>query len=159
MSLGQRLRLLRGEAALLFLSGIGLVISAAIGPSLPEAWRQDWILGFVVTAFFIVCLLMGVGCALMAIAVLRDFVFGRVGSATGVVKLSREGITTHALARPIPLPYTYRDQFKYHLEIHGVEFTISRELFEVLSRQDTPMRVYYSRHSSELLSLEAVRAA
>jgi len=157
MSPGQRVKLLRGEAALLFLAGIGLVISAAIGPSLLDAWREDWILGAVVTAFFVVCFVMGVGCALLAIAVLRDFVLGKVVSAAGALKLSREGLTTYALARPIPVPYTYPGQYTYQMEIHGVEFKISRELFEILSQQDTPMRVYYSKHSTELLSLEPDR--
>jgi len=159
MTLGQRLKLLRGEAALLFLSAIGLVISVAIGPNLLDAWKEDWILGFVVTIFFLVCLIMGVGCALMAIQTLRDFVVGSVANATGAVKLSREGVTTHALARPVPLPYTYPGQYTYHLAIKDVDFTISRELFEILSLQDVPMRVYYSRHANEFLSLEPARSS
>jgi len=159
MTFGQRAKLLRGEAALLFLSGIGLVISIAIGPNLLEAWGEDWILGFVVTLFFLVCLLMGIGCALAAIAVLRDFVFGAVSSATGAVKVSREGVTTHALARPIPLPYTYPGQYTYKFEVKGVEFTISHELYELLLLRETPMHIYYSKHSNELLSLEPAKSA
>ena len=42
--------------------------------------------------------------------------------------------------------------------VHGKEFTVSRELYDVLSGEDGPVRVYYSPHSSELLSLEPVKA-
>jgi hypothetical protein len=154
MTLRQRLSVLRGTLAVLFLSGIGLVISVAIGPNLIEAFQTDVILGIVVAAFFLMCLLMGVGCAIAAFADTLDVVLGRAGSATGPVKLHRENVTTYALARPLPSAYTYPGQFTYHLDVADRDFTISPALFEALSAEGGTLRVYFGAHSDELLSLE-----
>ena len=59
MTLGQRLKVLQGTMVVLILSGIGLVISVAIGPRLLQAFQEDLIIGVVATLFFLMCLLMG----------------------------------------------------------------------------------------------------
>ena len=67
-------------------------------------------------------------------------------------------VTTNALARPLPSSYTYPGQFSYHLDVAGHDFTISRELFEALPT-DRLVRVYFSAHSDDLLSLELLDPA
>jgi hypothetical protein len=154
MTFRQRLSVLRGTLAVVFLSGIGLVISVAIGPNLLEAFQTDAILGIVVTAFFLMCLLMGVGCAIAAFADMLDVVLGRARSVSGPVKLHREKVTTNALARPLPSSYSYPGQFTCHLEVGDHDFTVSPALFEALSAQGGRLRVFFAAHSDELLSLE-----
>ena len=90
MTLGQRLKVLRGTLAVLLLSGIGLVISIAIGPSLLDAFREDIILGVAATLFFLMCLLTGLGCAIAGGADLLDVVLGRARSADGPIKVHTE---------------------------------------------------------------------
>jgi hypothetical protein len=154
MTLRQRLKVLRGTMAVLILAAIGLVISVAIGPNLVGAFQEDLILGVVVTLFFLMCLLMGVGCAIAALADTLDVVLGRAGSATGPLKLHTENVTTNALARPLPSSYTYPGQFTYHLEVGRHDFSIGHDLFDALEAERGYVRVYYAAHSDELLSLE-----
>jgi hypothetical protein len=159
MTLRQRLMVFRGVLATTFLAFIGLVVSVAIGPNLLEAFQEDWILGLVATLFFLMCLLMGIGCAIGAFAEMVDVVLGRARSATGPIKIHTERLTTNALARPLPSSYSYPGQYTYHLEVRDHEFTISRELFEALAEHANELRVYYSAQSGELLSLEPPMAA
>jgi hypothetical protein len=154
MTLGQRLRVLRGTLAVVFLCAVGLVISVAIGPNLPEAFQQDIILGIVATLFFLMCFAMGVGCAIAAVADLFDVVVGRARSAAGPVRVHTENVTTNALARPLPSSYTYPGQYSYHLAVAGHDFTISHELFDALMAEHRAVRVYFTVHSDDLLSLE-----
>jgi hypothetical protein len=154
MTVGQRLKVLHGSLAVVFLAGIGLVISVAIGPNLIDAFRENVLIGVVATLFFLMCLLMGVGCAIAAFADITDVVGGRARSASGPVKLHTEKLVTHALARPIPSSYSYPGQFTYHLEVSDHAFTIGRALYEALSREEGSLRVYYAAGSDLLLSLE-----
>jgi hypothetical protein len=153
MTVGQRLKVLWGAIAVLILSGIGLVISIAIGPSLLQAFREGLILGIAATLFFLMCLLMGVGCAIAAGADLLDVALGRSRSADGPINVHTEKLSTNALARPFPSSYSYPRQFTYHLEVADHGFTIGKPLFEALSGKGS-LRVYYAAYSGELLSLE-----
>ena len=155
MTLGQRLKVLRGTLAVLLLSGIGLVISIAIGPSLLDAFLEDIILGVAATLFFLMCLLTGLGCAIAGGADLLDVVLGRARSADGPIKVHTEKLTTNALARPLPSSYSYPGQFTYHLEVADHGFTIGKALFDALSGRGS-LRVYYTGYSGELLSLEVL---
>jgi hypothetical protein len=155
MTLGQRLKVLRGALAVLILSGIGLVISIAIGPSLLEAFREGIILGVAATLFFVMSLLMGLGCAIAAVADLVDVLLGRARSAEGQINIHTEKVTTNALARPLPSSFSYPGQFTYHLEVADRGFTIGKALFDALSGRGS-LRVYYAAYSGELLSLEAL---
>ena len=159
MTLGQRLKVFRGTMAVLFLSGIGLVISIAIGPSLLEAFQEDIIIGIVATLFFLMCLLMGVGCAIAALADMLDVVLGRARSADGPIRLHTENVTTHALARPLPSSYKYPGQFTYHLVVGDHGYTIGKALYDALSADEGAVRVYAGRYSDELLSLEVLEPA
>jgi hypothetical protein len=145
---------MKGVATTAFLSGLGLLISVAVGPSLPDAFQEDALLGLIVTAFFLMCLLMGLGCAIAVAAEVADVVMGRAQSATGPARVRTEGLTTYALARPLPIPYTYPGQYTHHLEVAGNEYTIDRELYELLAVEVGEVKVYFAAHSGELLSLE-----
>jgi hypothetical protein len=158
MTIGQRFKLLRGVAALLFLSAIGLIISLALGPNLVGAFQEDWVLGVFVVLFFLMCLLMGLGCAYGAAAVMADVMLGRVRFATGEPRLKREGITTLALARPLPIPYTYPGQYKYELEVAHHEFTMDRTAGDLLLRHRGRIRVYFAAYSGELLTIDPFAA-
>jgi hypothetical protein len=159
MTMGQRLKVLHGTLAVAFLAGTGLVISVALGPNLIDAFREDVLIGVVATLFFLMCLLMGVGCAIAAFADLVDVVAGRARSAHGPIKLHTEKLTTNALARPIPSSYSYPGQFTYHLEVANHAYTIGRALYEALSTEHRPLRVYYAARSDLLLSLELQETA
>jgi hypothetical protein len=159
MTLGQRLKVLQGTMVVLILSGIGLVISVAIGPSLLQAFQEDLIIGVVATLFFLMCLLMGVGCAIAAGADLLDVVLGRARSADGPVKVHTKKVTTNALARPLPSSYSFPGQSTYHFEVADHGFTIGRALFDELSGMSGSVRVYYAAYSTELLSLELLEPA
>ena len=154
MTIGQRFKLLRGVAALLLLSALGLIVSLAIGPNLLEAFQQDLILGVLATVFFLVCLAMGLGCAVGAAAVLADTVLGRVRSATGVARLKREDVTTYAVARPLAIPVAYPGAYKYRMEVAGHEFSMGREAGDLLLRHRGGVRVYYAAYCGELLTIE-----
>jgi hypothetical protein len=154
MTVGQRLKVLHGTLAVMILAGIGLVISVAIGPNLLQAFRHDVIVGVVATLFFLMCLLMGVGCAIAALADLLDVVLGRARSADGPIKMHTEKLTTNALARPIPSSYSHPEQFTYHLEVADHDFTIAKALYEALSGEVGSLRVYFAARSDVLLSLE-----
>jgi hypothetical protein len=159
MTVGQRLKVLHGSLAVAFLAGIGLVIGAAIGPNLIDAFREDVLIGVVASLFFLMCFLMGVGCAIAAFADMVDVVAGRALTAYGLFKLHTEQLTTNALARPIPSSYRYPGQFTYHLEVADHAYTIGRALYQALSREQGPLRVYYSARSDMLLSLESQETA
>jgi hypothetical protein len=159
MTLRQRLMVFRGVLATTFLAFIGLVVSIAIGPNLLEAFQEDWILGIVATLFFLMCLLMGIGCAIGAFAEMVDVTVGRARSATGPIKIHTDKLTTNALARPLPSSYSYPGQYTYHLEVRDHEFTISRELFEALAHHVGELTVYYSAQSGELLTFEEPKTA
>jgi hypothetical protein len=154
MTVGQRLKVLHGTLAVMVVAGIGLVISVAIGPNLLEAFRHDVIVGVVATLFFLMCLLMGVGCAIAALADLLDVVFGRARSADGPIKVHTEKLTSTALARPIPSSQGNPEQFTYHLEFADHDFTIGKALYEALSGEVGSLRVYFAARSDVLLSLE-----
>jgi hypothetical protein len=159
LTVGQRLKVLHGTLAVAFLAGIGLVISVAIGPNLIDAFRENVLIGVVATLFFLMCLLMGVGCAIAAFADIVDVVVGRALSVHGPIKLHTEKLTTNALARPIPSSYSYPEQFTYHLEVGDHAYTIGRALYEALSAEEGPVRAYYAARSDVLLSLEMQTAA
>jgi hypothetical protein len=152
---GQRLKLLRGEAALLFMTGVGLVIIVAIGPNLIAAFNDlGFFGGFVVVLFFLMCLVMTLIGAFGAAVVLADFVVGHVRTVTGAPTLRKEGVRTNALARPLPSGYTYPGQFKYKVIVGDKEFDIDSRVAENLSRDTRKVRVYFAAYSGELLSLE-----
>jgi hypothetical protein len=152
---GQRLKLLRGEAALLFMTGVGLVIIVAIGPNLIAAFNDlGFFGGFVVVLFFLMCLVMTLIGAFGAAVVLADFVIGHVRTVTGAPTLRKEGVRTNALARPLPSGYTYPGQFKYKVIVGDKEFDIDSRVAENLSRDTRKVRVYFAAYSGELLSLE-----
>src|SRR6266446_1796777 len=114
ITVGQRLKLLRGVASLLFLTGIGLVISIAIGPNLVGAFRDLGVIGGVlVTLFFLIALVMAVVGGIGVAMVLGDTVLGHVRSVTGEPRITRLAVTTNALARPFPSSYKYPGQFRY----------------------------------------------
>ena len=159
MTFGQRLKVLQGTMVVLILSGIGLVISVAIGPNLLQAFQEDLLLGVVATLFFLMCLLMGAGCAIAAGADLLDVVLGRARSVDGPVKVRTQKLTTNAVARPLPSSYSYPGQSTYHFEVADHGFTIGRALFDELSGMSGSLRVYYAAYSTELLSLEPVEPA
>ena len=151
----QRLRLLRGEAALIFMTGVGLVIIVAIGPNLLEAFNDlGFFGGFVVVLFFLLCLGMTLVGAFGAAVVLADFAIGHVRTVTGAPTLRKEGVRTNALARPLPSGYTYPGQFKYKVIVGDKEFDIDNRVAENLSRDTRKVRVYFAAYSGELLSLE-----
>jgi hypothetical protein len=158
MTVGQRFKLLRGVAVLLFASGIGLIVSVAIGPNLVEAFQQDLILGVFATLFFLMCLALGLGCGYGAAADMADVVIGSVRSATGEPKLTREAITTFVPTRPIPIPITYPGQYKYELEVAAHEFTMDRTAGDLLLRHGGRIRVYYAAYSGELLTIDLLAA-
>lgn len=158
MTIGQRIKLLKGVAALLFLTAIGLVVALAVGPNLVDAFQTDLILGVLATLFFLMCLLMGLGCAYGAATVMADAVLGQVRSATGDATLKREAITTRALARPLPIAYSYPGQYKYQLEVADHEFSMDREAGDMLLRHPGRVRVYFAARSGELLTIEPVAA-
>jgi len=152
---GQRLKLLRGEAALIFMTGVGLVITIAIGPNLLEAFNAlGFFGGFVVVLFFLLCLVMTLVGAFGAAVVLADFAIGHVRTVTGAPTLRKEGVRTNALARPLPSGYTYPGQFKYKVIVGDKEFDIDNRVAENLSRDTRKVRVYFAAYSGELLSLE-----
>jgi hypothetical protein len=155
ITLRQRLKLLKGVGALLFLAGVGLIISVAIGPNLVGAFQDLGVIGGVlVTLFFLMCLAMGVAGAFGAAMTLGDTVLGRVGTVTGEPRVKREGVTTYALARPLPSAYTYPGQFNYKLEVVDKEFDIEPSVADFLSQHGGPVHVYFAARSGELLTLE-----
>jgi hypothetical protein len=156
MTVGQRLKLLRGMAGALVVSGVGLIISVAIGPNLLEAFQEGVILGIVATLFFLICAGMGLGGGLGAIAFIRDMLLGRTRSETGIPKLKRERATGHFFAGPVLLPYRMPGQFTYRLDISDLTFPISRELYALLSHDSGRVRAYVAANSGELLSLETL---
>jgi len=151
----QRFMLVRGSAALLFMTGIGLVIVVALGPNLLNAFQD---LGFFGGVFVLLFFLMCVGITLVgaygAGIVLADTLVGRVRSITGAPTLRREGVRTNALARPLPSGYTYPGQYKYKVMIGDREFDIDSRVAENLARDPRKVRVYYSAYSGTLLSME-----
>ncbi len=158
MTIGQRFMLLRGVAALMFLSALGLFVSVAIGPNLGEAFQEDLILGVFATLFFLMCLAMGLGCAYGAATAMADAILGGVRWAVGDPNLRREAITTYAIARPLAIPFNYPGQYRYRLEVAGHEFTMTREAGDLLLRHRGRIRVYFSAHSGELLTIEPIAA-
>jgi hypothetical protein len=158
MTIGQRFKLLRGVTVLLFASGIGLIVSLAIGPNLVEAFQQDLIVGVLATLFFLMCLALGLGCAYGAAADMADVVLGRVRSATGEPRLKREAISTFVMTRPVPIPITYPGQYKYELEVADHEFSMERTAGDLLLRHGGRVRVYYAAYSGELLTIDPLGA-
>jgi hypothetical protein len=152
---GQRLKLLRGEAALLFMTGVGLVITIALGPNLGSAFNDlGFFAGFVVALFFLMCLVMTIVGAFGAAVVLADFAVGHVRTVTGPPTLRKEGVRTNALARPLPSGYTYPGQFNYKVIVGDKEFDIDARQAENLSRDTRKVRVYFAAYSGTLLNLE-----
>jgi hypothetical protein len=151
----QRFMLIRGSAALLFMSGIGLVIVIALGPNLINAFQDLGFFGGVfVLLFFLMCAVITVVGAYGAGVVLADTVIGRVRSITGAPTLRREGVRTNALARPLPSGYTYPGQYRYKVMIGDREFDVDSRVAENLARDPRKVRVYYSAYSGTLLSME-----
>jgi hypothetical protein len=156
----QRLRLLRGEAALLFLTGVGLIVSIALGPNLLGAFRDlGFFGGFVVTLFFLVCAVMTLVGGFGVVVLLGDLVLGHIRSVTGRPTLRRVGVTTNAFARPIPSSFTYPGQYKYKVMVDDREFDVDSRLADQLSRDSRKIRVYYAAYSGEMLSLEPLEVA
>jgi hypothetical protein len=159
ITFGQRFRLLRGVLALLFLCGIGLIITIAIGPNLIGAFQDLGVIGGVlVTLFFLMGLLMAVAGGYGVATVAGDTVLGRVGSVTGEPKIKEEGVTTNSLALPLPSSYTYPGQYKYKLELGDKEFDIEPKDLELFTRDAVTVRAYFAAFSGELLSFERVEA-
>ena len=151
----QRFMLVRGSAALLFMTGIGLVIVVALGPNLLNAFQDLGFFGGVfVLLFFLMCAGITLVGAYGAAIVLADTLVGRVRSITGAPTLRREGVRTNALARPLPSGYTYPGQYKYKVMIGDREFDIDSRVAENLARDPRKVRVYYSAYSGTLLSME-----
>jgi len=156
----QRLKLLRGEIALLILTGIGLVISIAIGPNLGSAYDDlGFFGGFVVTLFFLMCAGMTLIGAFGVVMLLGDAALGHVRSVTGLPTVRREAVRTNALARPFPSSYAYPGQFKYKVMVGDKEFDIEPRIADHLARDTRKVRVYFAAYSGELLSLEPLEAA
>ena len=157
---GQRLRLLRGEASLLFVTGVGLVITIALAPNLGGAFNGlGFFGGFLVGLFFLMCLGMTLVGAFGAAVVLADFAVGHVRTVTGAPTLRKEGVRTNALARPLPSGYTYPGQFNYKVIVGDKEFDVEPRVAENLSRDTRKVRVYFAAYSGTLLSLEPLAAA
>jgi hypothetical protein len=151
----QRFGLLRGIAALLFLTAIGLVVVIALGPKLLEAFQDlGFFGGVIVLLFFLMCIVMTLVGAFGAALVVVDTVLGRVRSITGAPTLRREGVRTNALARPLPSGYSYPGQFKYKVMVGDREFDIDSRAAENLARDPRKVRVYFSAYSGTLLSME-----
>ena len=156
---GQRLKILRGEAALLFMTGLGLVIIIALLPNLGGAFNDlGFFGGFVVAIFFVMCLVITLVGAFGAGVVLADFAIGRVRTVTGAPTLRKEGVRTNALTRPLPSGYTYPGQFNYKVIVGDKEFDIEPKVAENLSRDTRKVRVYFAAYSGALLSLEPLAA-
>ena len=90
--------------------------------------------------------------------VLGDTILGKVGSVTGKPNIKREGVTTNALARPLPSSYTYPGQYKYKLELGDKEFDIEPKDLDLLSHEGIRVRAYFATYSGELLSFEPVES-
>jgi hypothetical protein len=160
MTARQRLKLVRGEAALLLLTGIGLVISIALGPNLVGAYQDlGFFGGFVVTLFFGLCAVMTVVGAFGVVVVLGDLAVGRVRSVVGRPTLRRENVRTNALTRPMPSSFAYPGQYKYKVIVGDREFDIDSRVADHLSRDSRQVRVYFAAYSGEMLSLEPLDAA
>jgi hypothetical protein len=156
----QRLKLVRGEAALLVLTGVGLVISIAVGPNLVGAFQSlGFFGGFVVTLFFLLCALMTLVGAFGVVVLLGDLVLGRVRSVVGRPTLRSENVRTNALVRPLPSSSTYLGQHRYKVIVGDKEFDIDSRIADHISRDSRQVRVYFAAYSGELLSLEPVEAA
>ena len=159
ITVGQRFKLLRGVASLLFLTGIGLVMSIAIGPHLIGAFRDLGIIGgILVTLFFLIALVMTVFAGIGVVMVLGDAVIGRVRSVTGEPRITRQQVRTNALARPFPSSYKYPGQFRYKVQVGDQEFDIDPTLADHLVRGSHNVRVYFAAYSGTLLSLEPLAA-
>ena len=155
LTAGQRFMLVRGSAALLFMTGIGLIIVIALGPNLLGAFQDlGFFGGVVVLLFFLMCLVITIVGAYGTGAVLADTLIGRVRSVTGAPTVRREGVTTYALARPLPSAYTYPGQYKYKVIVGDREFDIDAKAAENLARDSRKVRVYFSAYSGTLLSME-----
>jgi hypothetical protein len=160
ITIGQRFKLLGGVAALIALGGIGLIICIAIGPNLIAAFQDLGVIGgILVTLFFLLCLVMAVAGGFGAAMVLGDTVMGKVGSVTGEPVVKREGVTTNALALPLPSSYTYPGQYKYKVEVGDKEFDVEPKDLDLLARDGVRVRAYFAAYSGELLSLESVEPA
>src|SRR5262249_68480 len=141
----QRLKLLRGEVALLILTGIGLVITVAIGPNVGSAYNDlGFFGGFVVTLFFLISPAMTPIGAFGVVLLLVGAVLGRVRSITGRPTLRKEAARTNALARPFPSAYAYPRQFKYKVMVGDKEFDIEPRIADHLSRDTRKIRVYFA---------------
>jgi len=155
----QRFKLLRGVASLLFLTGIGLVVSVALGPNLIGAFRDAGVIGGILVAlFFLVALVMVVVGGIGLVMVLGDTVLGRVRSVTGEPRITRQAVRTNALARPFPSSYKYAGQFRYKVQVGDQEFDIDPMLADHLGRDSRKVRVYFAAYSGTLLSLEPLAA-
>ena len=151
----QRFMLIRGSSALLFMTGIGLVIVVALGPNLIGAFQDLGFFGGVfVLLFFLMCLGITLVGAYGAGVVIADTVIGRVRTITGAPTLRKEGVRTNALARPLPSGYTYPGQYKYKVIVGDREFDIDSKAAENLARDTRKVRVYYSAYSGTLLNME-----
>ena len=147
--------LVRGSAALISLTAIGLVVVIALGSNLINAFQDlGFFGGVIVLLFFLMCLVMTIVGAFGAGVVIADTVIGRVRSITGAPTLRREGETTNALARPLPSGYTYPGHYKYKVIVGDREFDIDSAAAENLARDTRKVRVYYSAYSGTLLSME-----
>jgi hypothetical protein len=156
----QRLKLLRGEIALLILTGVGLVISIAIGPNLGAAYGDlGFAGGFVVTLFFLMCAGMTLIGGFGVVMLLADATLGHVRSITGRPTVRKEAIRTNAIARPFPSSFAYPGQFKYKVMVGDREFDIEPRIADHLSRDTRKFRAYFAAYSGGLLSLEPLEAA
>jgi len=156
----QRFKLVRRVASLVFLTGIGLVVLVATGPNLIGAFQDVGVIGGVLVAlFFLVALVMAVVGGIGVVMVLGDAVLGRVRSVTGQPRITRQAVTTNALARPFPSSYRYPGQFRYKVQVGDQEFDIDPMLADHLGRDSRMIRVYFTAYSGTLLNLEPLAAS
>jgi hypothetical protein len=151
----QRFMLVRGSAALIFMTLIGLVIAIALGPNLLGAFQDLGFLGgVVVLLLFLMCAVMTIIGAYGAAVVIADTLVGHARSITGAPTLRREGVRTNALVRPLPSGYTYPGQYKYKVIVGDREFDIDSRAAENLARDTRKVRIYFAAYSGTLLSME-----
>jgi hypothetical protein len=151
----QRFMLVRGSAALIFMTLIGLVIAIALGPNLLGAFQDLGFLGgVVVLLLFLMCAVMTIIGAYGAAVVIADTLVGHARSITGAPTLRREGVRTNALVRPLPSGYTYPGHYKYKVIVGDREFDIDSRAAENLARDTRKVRISCAAYSGTLLSME-----
>jgi hypothetical protein len=158
MTAGQRLRLLGGEAQLVFLTLVGVAGTALMGPNLPLAYDEGVVLGIAGTIFVAVCAATAIGCGYGVATSTADVIGGGVREVSGSPHVLRSRLPPRFLrGRPQLAPgYALPVEYTYRLEVSGRTFPLSGPAAELLLRHNSSIRVFYGRHSGRLLSVDGL---